>query len=151
MAASGGSAAIALLRMYNQRVVRRLIALLPLTLIVTSLLACGLGQNLQFSTFQLGRAINPDGTVSASTTSFAPGDTVYVSVHTAGAGSGTIRVKWTLGARVLGEPEKQVKYTDAAATEFHLQSADGFPVGDYNVEIFFNGQSVANRPFHVGK
>ena len=62
-------------------------------------------------------------------------------MHTTGAGTGTIRVKWTLGSRVLGEPEKQVKYTDAAATEFHLQSADGFPAGDYNVEVFFNGQS----------
>ena len=27
----------------------------------------------------------------------------------------------------------------------------GFPVGDYNVEVFFNGQSVASRPFHVHK
>jgi len=137
--------------MYNQHIVRRLITVLPLTLLVATLLACGLGQNLQFTSIQLGRAINPDGTVSANTTSFAPHDTAYVSVHTTGAGSGTIKVKWTLGSRVLGEPEKQVKYTDTAATEFHLQSADGFPIGDYNVEVFFNGQSVANRPFHVGK
>jgi len=120
-------------------------------MLLATLLACGLGQNLQFSSIQLGRSIDPDGAVSANTTSFAPKDTVYVSVHTKGAGSATIKVKWTLGTRVLGEPEKQVKYTDAAATEFHLQSADGFPIGDYNVEVFFNGQSVASRPFHVGK
>ena len=137
--------------MYNRRVVRKLTSLLSLTLVAATLLACGLGQNLKFTSIQLGRAINPDGTVSANTTTFAPQDTAYVSVHTTGAGSGTIRVKWTLGSRVLGEPEKQVKYTDTAATEFHLQSADGFPVGDYNVEVFFNGQSVASRPFHVGK
>jgi len=131
--------------------VRTITSLLALTLTAATLLACGLGQNLQFTSIQLGREINPDGTVSANTTSFAPKDTVYVSVHTTGAGSGTIRVKWTLGSRVLGEPEKQVKYTDTAATEFHLQSADGFPIGDYNVEVFFNGQPVASRPFHVGK
>ena len=137
--------------MYNRRAMRRLTALLPQLFLVASLLGCGLGQNLQFSSIQLGRSIDPDGAVSANTTSFAPKDTVYVSVHTKGAGSGTIKVKWTLGTRVLGEPEKQVKYTDSAATEFHLQSADGFPPGDYNVEVFFNGQSVASRPFHVGK
>ena len=137
--------------MYNRCDMRRLIAILPLTLLAVSLVGCGLGQNLQFSSIQLGRSIDPDGAVSANTTTFAPKDTVYVSVHTTGAGSGTIKVKWTLGTRVLGEPEKQVKYTDAAAIEFHLQSADGFPIGDYNVEVFFNGQSVASRPFHVGK
>ena len=137
--------------MYNRCAMRRLIAILPLTLLAVSLVGCGLGQNLQFSSIQLGRSIDPDGAVSANTTSFAPKDTVYVSVHTKGAGSGTIKVKWTLGTRVLGEPEKQVKYTDSAATEFHLQSADGFPIGDYNVEVFFNGTSVASRPFHVDK
>jgi hypothetical protein len=122
-----------------------------LTALLAALIGCGLGQNLEFSSIQLGRSIDPDGAVAANTTSFSPTDTVYVSVHTKGAGSGTIRVKWTMGTTVLGEPEKQVKHSDVAATEFHLQSANGFPEGDYNVEVFFNGQSVASRAFHVRK
>jgi hypothetical protein len=136
---------------YNSRAVRRLSRLLPAVVLLASLAGCGLGQNLEFASIQLGRSIDPDGAVSANTTSFVPGDTVYVSVHTKGAGSGVIRVKWTMGTTVLGEPEKKVKYTDVAATEFHLQSAAGFPIGDYNVEVFFNGQPVASRPFHVRK
>jgi hypothetical protein len=135
---------------YNPNVVRRTTGLALAVLLVT-LIGCSLGQNLEFTSIQLGRSIDPDASVSANTTSFVPSDTVYVSVHTKGAGTGTIRVKWTLGTRTLGEPEKHVKYTDAAATEFHLQSADGFPIGDYNVEVFFNGQPVASRPFHVRK
>ncbi len=51
--------------------------------------------------------------------------------------------------RVVGEPKKQVSYRDDAATEFHLQSANGFPPGEYTVEAFFNGQSVGTRNFRV--
>jgi hypothetical protein len=58
-------------------------------------------------------------------------------------------VRWTYSGRVMGEPTKSVSYTDDAATEFHLQSAGGFPVGDYNVEAFLDGQSVGSRPFRV--
>jgi hypothetical protein len=74
---------------------------------------------------------------------------VYVSVVTAGVGSGEIGVRWTYGSRVIGEPRKQVSYRDVAATEFHLQSAAGFPPGDYKVEAFLNGQPVGTKEFKV--
>lgn len=113
------------------------------------LVGCGLGQALRVTSVQLGRSLNADGTVANHTTSFAPGDTVYVSVVTTGAGSGVIGVRWMYSGRVVGEPKKQVSYTDVAATEFHLQSATGFPPGDYTVEAFFDGQSVGTRAFRV--
>jgi hypothetical protein len=53
------------------------------------------------------------------------------------------------GGRVVGEPKKQVSYRDEAATEFHLQSAGGFPVGDYTVEAFLDGKSVGTKTFRV--
>lgn len=114
------------------------------------LAGCGLEDDLRVTSIQLGRSLNQDSTVAAHTTRFAPGDTVYASVITAGAGSHEISVRWMYAGRVvLGEPKKQVSYRDVAATEFHLESAAGFPLGDYTVEAFLDGQSVGSRPFRV--
>jgi hypothetical protein len=112
---------------------------------------CRAGPPLTVTSIQLGRSLNSDGTVGSFTTTFAPGETVYVSVRTAGAGDATISVRWMYGDRVVGEPKKEVKFKDVAATEFHLQSPMGFPPGHYTVEVFMNGQSVETRRFTVEK
>jgi hypothetical protein len=113
------------------------------------LLAClvGCGSGLRVTSIQLGRSLNADDTVASHTTTFAPGDTVYVSVIIDGTSSGVIGVRWMYGERVLGEPTKQVR--GAGATEFHLQSTGGFPPGDYTVEVFLDGQSAGTRSFRV--
>jgi hypothetical protein len=121
--------------------------------VLVVLLAClaGCGPDLRVTSIQLGRSLNADDTVATHTTTFEPTDTVYVSILTAGNGSGTIGVRWTYAGRVMGEPTKKVSYRGAKATEFHLQSAGGFPSGEYSVEAFLNGQSVESRTFHVNK
>jgi hypothetical protein len=113
------------------------------------LLACvaGCESSLRVSSIQLGRSLNADDTVGSHTTTFAPGDTVYVSVLTAGTDSGEISVRWMYSGRVQGEPKKQV--SGAGATEFHLQNAGGFPPGEYSVEVFLDGKSVGTRSFRV--
>jgi hypothetical protein len=93
--------------------------------------------------------LNSDHSVAEFTTIFTPQDTVYVSVLTTGGGSGEISVRWTYGGKVVGEPKKRVADRDVAATEFHLQSAGGFPHGQYSAEIFLDGQSVGTRTFRV--
>ena len=110
--------------------------------------ACG-SRPLQITAIQLGRSLNADQSVAEFTTIFAPRDTVHLSVLTAGGGSGTIRVRWTYGGQVVGESEKRVADQDLAATDFPLQSAGGFPLGQYSAEVFLNGQSVETRPFKV--
>ena len=114
-------------------------------------LACltGCGSGLQVTNIQLGRAVNADSTVATHTTRFGPGDTVYVSVSTTGRGSATIGVRWIYADRVVGEPKKQVSFKGAAATEFHLQNAGGFPPGDYKVEVLLNGQPAGTKEFKV--
>ena len=107
----------------------------------------GCGSNLRVSSIQLGRSLNADSTVANHTTTFTPSETVYVSVLTAGAGKGTIGVRWTYEGRVVGEPTKEVR--GAGATEFHLQNAGGFPLGDYSVEAFLDGVSAGSRTFRV--
>jgi hypothetical protein len=127
----------------------RTYARLILVIVVAGLAACGLGQALKVTSLQLGRSLNTDGTVAVHTTTFSPSDTIYLSVLTTGAGSGDISVRWTYNGRLVGEPKKQVSYRDDAATEFHLQSAGGFPIGDYKAEAFLNGASVGTRTFRV--
>ena len=127
--------------------IRNVKILLAAIVIAVCSIACGSG--LRVTGIQLGRSVNADGTVANHTTTFAPTDTVYLSVLTSGVGSGTISVRWTYSGRVVDEPKKQVSYRDVAATEFRLQSAGRFPPGEYTVEIFLDGQPVGTRSFHV--
>ena len=124
---------------------------LTLRLRLVLVLACvaGCGSSLRITGIQLGRSVNPDGTVANHTISFAPEDTVYLSVFTAGVGSGTLSVRWMYGDRVLEEPQKKVSYRDVAATDFSLRSVAGFPPGQYSAEVFLDGQSGGTRTFRV--
>ena len=113
------------------------------------LAACS--QPLTVSTIQLGRSLNEDSSVASQTTTFTPRETVYVAVLNPDRGEGTIAVKWYFGTQLLSEREKRVSFKGAGATEFNLQSAAGFPVGDYSVEVFLDGTSVGRRNFNVVK
>jgi hypothetical protein len=115
--------------------------------VLLALIVAGCGSNLSVSSIQLGRSLNADQTVANHTTTFTPSETIYVSVLTAGTGKGTIGVRWTYEGRVVGEPTKEVR--GAGATEFHLQNAGGFPLGDYSVEAFLDGVSAGSRTFRV--
>jgi hypothetical protein len=110
--------------------------------------ACG-GSSLRVTDIQLGRSVNPDGTVAGHTPTFAPADSIYLSVFTAGVGSGTISVRWLYGTRLLDEPRRNVSYTDVAATDFKLQSVSGFPPGEYTAEVLLDGQPAGSRTFRV--
>jgi len=122
---------------------------LPVLILFACLAGCGSGHPLQVTRIQLGRSLNPDNTVASFTTVFAPTDTVHLTAFTTGVGSGTIRVRWMYGGQIIGEPEKEVSYRIDAATEFPLQSAGGFPPGDYTAEVFLNGHSAGTRTFRV--
>ena len=85
----------------------------------------------------------------ALTTAFKPNDTIYVAVLTEGSGSATIGVKFSYQGRVISEPEKKVSYRGAAATEFHIEYSGGFPAGEYDIEVVFNGQPAGMRKVRV--
>jgi hypothetical protein len=110
---------------------------------------CGKEQPLQVTTIQLGRSINPDKTVASHTTRFKPTDTIYAAVLTEGTGSAKIKVRWRYRGTLVSEPEQDVTYQGAAATEFHLQNSGGFPPGDYTVEFFLDGRAIGTRPFKI--
>ena len=113
--------------------------------------ACTNRDPIRATGIQLGRSINPDGTVGGHTTRFKPHDTIYASVLTTGSGSATISARWMYAGRLVGEPRKDVRYRGDAATEFHIQNNGGFPVGDYFVELFVDGVPVGSREFRIEK
>jgi hypothetical protein len=109
----------------------------------------GCRQPLHVSVLQVGRSLNGDNTIATHTTRFKPDDTIYASVLTDRTGSSTIRARWSYNGQMVSETEKRVSYKGDAATEFHFQSAGGFPPGDYKVEIFVDGQPAVSRDFRV--
>jgi predicted small lipoprotein YifL len=101
----------------------------------------------------LGNAVGADAKVSAATETFAPADTIYVSVDTTGAGTAGLAVKWTHHkdgqVAVVKEELISISPSGPATTEFHVSKPDGWPAGDYEVEIVLNGKPAGSRKFVV--
>ena len=115
------------------------------------LFACcvGCGSGLHVTSINLGRSLNADNTIASHTTTFKPDDTIYLSVTTTGAGSGTMSVRWTYAGTLVDEPKKPVSSRNIAVTEFHLKSGDAFPPGEYAAEVFLDGKPVGKETFKV--
>ena len=105
------------------------------------------------SGISLGKAIGADKKVSAPTEVFGRSDTFYASIDTTGAGTATLKAKWTFhkGDKVapVKEDTQTIAPTGPATSEFHLSKPDGWPLGDYQVELFLGDKSVGVRKFSV--
>jgi hypothetical protein len=123
--------------------------LAAVAVVALTVAACGPSEPLKVGTLQLGRSLNPDSSISAHTTRFKPDDTVYVSILSDEPGYGTVTVRWLLYGQLVSEATREVSYTRAAATEFHLQNSGGFPPGTYRVDVLINGELVGSREFRV--
>lgn len=105
------------------------------------------------TTATLGNAIGGDKRVSRATDAFAKNDTIYVAVETSGSGTATLKARWTYasgGKQVSVKEETQtIQATGPAVSEFHISKPDGWPAGDYQVEIVVNDQVVQTKKFTV--
>ena len=101
----------------------------------------------------LGKALGPDKKVAAATDTFAKGDTIYAVVETTGSGKATLKARWTYhkGDKTapVSEDSKTISASGPAATEFHVSKPDGWPLGDYQVEISLDDKSVGTKKFVV--
>ena len=98
-------------------------------------------------------AIGADGRIPSSDqkTTFAPRDTVYVSVVTDKPPAGaTLSARWTYeDGQLVSENRESLTSAARNATEFHISKPDGWPPGRYQVEIALNGQPAGSREFEV--
>jgi hypothetical protein len=124
---------------------------LAIAVLTAALSSCQSNEPLRLVQIQLGRSLNADNTIAVPAFSFKPHDTVFLSVMTAGRGSGTVSVRWTYAGHLIDEPKKQIHYAykDSAATDFRLESAMGFPPGEYSAEVFIDGRPSGTKKFRV--
>lgn len=103
-------------------------------------------------TLAVGNAIGADKKVTGSG-AIAAKDTIYVSIDTTGSGDATLRSKWTFvqgGASTLVKEDTQKVTTTGPAThEFHIAKPDGWPKGEYQVEVFVNDAPAGSKRFTV--
>ena len=100
-----------------------------------------------------GKAIGADKKVTAPTEVFATGDTMYVSVDTTGSGTAKLDAKWTYRkgdkVAVVKEDSMTINATGPATNEFHVSKPDGWPAGDYEVEVMLDGKSAGLKKLTV--
>ena len=102
----------------------------------------------------LGSAIGADKKVAKEEDTFKKGDTIYAAVGTTGAAaSAKLTARWSYegksGEKLVKEDSQDIAPTGDATTEFHISKPDGWPTGDYKIEILLDGKSVATKAFRV--
>jgi hypothetical protein len=101
----------------------------------------------------LGNAVGADKKVTAASDTFAKSDTIYASVDTTGSGSASLAAKWTYTKDGKTVPVKEdtatISATGPATSEFHISKPDGWPAGDYQVDITVDGKPAATKAFKV--
>ncbi len=105
------------------------------------------------SAFSVGKAIGADKKVTGATDSFAKGDTFYASIDTTGAGTATLKAKWTYSrdsqTAVVKEDSMTVNATGPATHEFHVAKPDGWPLGEYEVAVSVDDKPAGTKKFSV--
>ena len=118
----------------------------------TTAMAAGETGAVTFSSVEIGSNVDANNKIRAAATSFAPTDSIYASVETVGSGHATLAAKWTYnGDQTVHEDSKTLDTMGAQTTAFMISKPDGFPAGNYKVEISLDGQPVASKDFSVKK
>jgi hypothetical protein len=109
-------------------------------------------QGVQFVNAELGRAVGSDRSITDATDDFGPNDTIYVSVETEGtASSSTLAARWTYeDGQEVDRSETTIAPSGREHTELHISKPDGWPPGEYQVEIMLDGRTVDTLDFEVG-
>ena len=106
---------------------------------------------VKVTTIELGNQLGANKRVAEPKTSFAPSDTIYMSVVTEGsAQQATLRARWIYqDGQLVNESTQTIAPTGSAATEFHIAKSSGWPAGTYKVEVSLNGNAAGTKEFEV--
>ena len=101
----------------------------------------------------LGKGVGADKKVTTPTEIFGKNDTIYAAVDTTGTGSATLKARWTYlkteKPTLVDETAQQITATGPATTEFHISKPDGWPTGDYQVEVLVDDKPGGAKKFLV--
>ena len=108
-------------------------------------------QGVTVASVDLGTAVGPDQKVTSPTTTFGAKDTIYAAVSTTGAATNaTLGAKWTYqDGQTVNDSSQTIAPSGPAVTTFHISKPDGWPAGNYKVEISLDGKSVSSKDFTV--
>ena len=99
---------------------------------------------------ELGNAVDEENRVVTPASEFATTDTLYASVGTDGGSAARLTARWT-----YGEAGQLVRSTDAdvpagpQVVAFDIQHPEGWPTGNYTLEVQLDGTTVETRTFAV--
>ena len=105
---------------------------------------------LRVSEIETGKKVEADKSIADDTDDFGVRDTIYVSVKTEGAGSGTLAAKWMYqDGQTVDQSSQSISTTGDAWHEFHVQKATAWPAGKYKVEVTLDGASAGTKDFEI--
>jgi len=99
----------------------------------------------------LGKAVGADNVVLADSEVFAPKDSIHASVLTTGAHQGlSLSARWLApDGSTIAETVQPLVPTAATATTFDISNPEGWPAGDYQLQIGINKRTLQTRKFQV--
>jgi hypothetical protein len=103
----------------------------------------------------LGTAVDANNRVTSPATTFTPTDTIHASVATTSSDpsmpqAGKLTARWTYeGNQLVDETSRDYNFTGTGHTAFQISKPDGWPTGNYRVEILYDGDVVQTRDFQI--
>jgi hypothetical protein len=107
--------------------------------------------DVKVTSVDLGKSVGSDNRIVDKTETFSPSDVIYATILTDGSAANTVlKTTWMFqDGQVVSQSERVITPTGTAATEFHIEKADGFPAGKYKVVVSLNGNPVQTKEFEV--
>lgn len=97
----------------------------------------------------LGNAVGADNRVATPATAFAGKDTIHASVVTDGSSASTVSARWTFQDGQVVHSEDKAVAAGPQVTDFQISKPDGWPAGNYKLEVSVDGAVVQTRDFTV--
>lgn len=105
---------------------------------------------LSITSVDLGSAVGDDNRISVPTTTFTGSDTIHASVVTDGTAEGTLVATWTYQDGQVVDTQEKVVPAGPQVTDFSITKPDGWPAGNYTLQVSKDGMVLQTREFKVG-
>lgn len=105
---------------------------------------------MTITSVDLGSAVGDDNRISVPTTTFTGTDTIHASVVTDGSSEGTLVATWTFQDGQVVDTQEKVVPAGPQVTDFSITKPDGWPAGNYTLQVSKDGMVLQTREFSVG-